>query len=168
MRRFERRGARVPYRPLTAPLPPPTALVLRRQRLVPLKQLRLPAPQRNLPPPNEYVLHRRRELERIPRPDHHVRHLPRLERAVAVADTEDLGGGERHRAGRLVPRHPVRHRVPGLLTQVARVVGVGLEQRDFHPPLRQHPAVLVPPPPPAVARDVFGPLHPHPPLRPPR
>src|SRR2546425_10683718 len=86
MRRFERRGARVPYRPPTAPLPPPTAsyrllppptaLVLGRQRLVPLKQLRLPAPQRNLLAPNEYVLHRRRELERIPRPHHHVRHLP--------------------------------------------------------------------------------------------
>src|SRR2546422_11319089 len=132
MRRFEkRRGARVPYRPLTAPLPPPTALVLRRQRLVPLKQLRLPAPQRDLPPPNEYVLHRRRELERIPRPDHHVRHLPRLERAVAVADTEDLGGGERHRAERLVPRHPGRHGVPGLLTPGPGRLGVGLEERGF-------------------------------------
>src|SRR3989441_11188302 len=160
MRRFERRGARVPYRHPTAPLPPPTAsyrllppptaLVLGRQRLVPLKQLRLPAAQRNLPSPNEYVLHRRRELERIARPHHHVRHLPRLERAVAVADAEDLGGGERHRAERLVPPHPVRHGVPGLLTQVARVVGVGLEHRDFHPPLRPPPRLLVPQPQPVV------------------
>src|SRR2546422_6928832 len=38
----------------------------------------LPALQRDLPPPNEHVLDPGREFEGISRPDHHVRHLPRL------------------------------------------------------------------------------------------
>src|SRR5438128_9109828 len=104
--------------PITAwyrPLPPITALVARRQFLIPLQQLRLPALQRDLLAPNQHALHTRRELERVSRPDDHVRHLSRLERAVAVRHSEDLRRLQRHGAQRLVPGHAVGDGVPRLL-----------------------------------------------------
>ena len=89
------------------------------------------------------MLDGRRELERIARPHDDVRHLARLQRAVAVRHSKGLGGRQRHRAQRLIPRHPVRHRVSRLLPQVPGVVRVGLQQDDFHPRARQHRGVLV-------------------------
>src|SRR5688572_3034358 len=47
----------------------------RRQLLVPLEQLRLPAREGDLLAPNQHMLHARRELERVSRPDDDIRHL---------------------------------------------------------------------------------------------
>src|SRR6266542_4473371 len=118
-------------------LPAITALVRRRKLLVPLEQFRLSARERDLLAPDHHVLHTRRELERVARPNDDVGYLPGLERAVAIRNPEDLGRRQGHRLQRLIPRHTVGDRVPGLLAQVARVVRIGLEQRDFHTGLEQ-------------------------------
>src|SRR5207247_194893 len=141
-----RRPPAAPLPPPCRPLPPSAALcrlVGRWQFLIPLQQLRLPALERDLLAPNQHVLHTRRELERVSRPDDHVRHLPRLERAVAVRHSEDLRRRQRHGAQRLVPGHAVGDGVPRLLAQVARLVRVGLEQRDLHAGLRHDPRVSI-------------------------
>src|SRR5881296_2389341 len=88
-------------------VPPITALVARGKFPVPLEQLRLPAGERDLLAPNEHVLHARRELERVSRPDHDIGHLAGLERAVAIRHTEDLRRSQGHGAQRLVPRHAI-------------------------------------------------------------
>src|SRR5436190_18522059 len=111
MRRFENGSGRVWF---TAPyrlLPPPTAsyppyrLVFRRQRPIPLQQLRLPAPQRDLSPTDIHVLNACREIEGVASPDDDVRDFPGLERSVPVSHPENLGRRERHRPERLIPRH---------------------------------------------------------------
>src|SRR5436309_14486120 len=113
-------------------VPPITALVARWKFPVPLEQLRLPALERARLAPNRHVLHARRELERVARPDDDIGHLPRLERPVAIRHAEDLRRRQGDGAERLVPRHAVGHGVPGLLAQVARLVRVGLEERNGH------------------------------------
>src|SRR2546426_10903582 len=100
-------------------LPPSSALVRRWQPLVPLEQFRLPALERDLLASNQHVLHARRELERVARPDDDIGHLPRLERAVAIRHAEDLRRRQRDGAERLAPRPAVGHGGPGLLAQVA-------------------------------------------------
>src|SRR5438093_13369912 len=77
--------------------------VARRQLLVPLEQLRLPALERDLLAANQHVLHARREFERVSRPDDEIAHLPRLERAVAIGHPEYLPWRRRHTAQRLLP-----------------------------------------------------------------
>src|SRR5947208_838173 len=132
-------------------LPP---LVVRRQFPVPLQQLRLPALQGNLLPADEHVLDSGRELERIARPHDDIGDFARLERAVAIGHAENLGRRQRHRAQRLLPAHAVRHRVSGLLAQIARVVRVGLHQSDLHAGLGEQRGVLVPHAERVVRRDV--------------
>src|SRR5204863_4590117 len=104
--RTSRRGGKGVY---TAPyrlLPP---LVFRRQRLVPLQQLRLPAPQPNVFAPYEYVLDPRREIEGITAPDDDVRDLPGVQGSVPIRHAKHLGGRQRHRPPRLLPPPPGRN-----------------------------------------------------------
>src|SRR6266852_8218160 len=75
--------------------------VFRRQRLVPLEQLRLPAPQRDLPAADEHVDGGGGELEGIAGPHHDIRHFTGLERPVAIGHAEHFSGRERHRPQRL-------------------------------------------------------------------
>ena len=102
-----------------------------------------------------------RELEGVAGPDHHVRHLADVERAVAVGHAEHFGGRQRHRAQCLVPRHAVGHGVAGLLAQVARVVGIGLEQGHLHAGSNERRRVLVAHAEGVVRRDVVEGLDEH-------
>src|SRR5262245_66100918 len=86
-------------------------LVLRRQRLVPLQQLRLPRLGRDLDALDERVLRRRGEVERVAAPDYDVRNLPGLEAPVARVYSQCAGGLQGDREQRVVPLHPVAHRV---------------------------------------------------------
>src|SRR4051794_29708406 len=71
----------VPLRPVSPPLV---------EMPVPVAQLGLAAHERPLHAADEDVLPPRQQLEGVAVPHHHVRHLPRLQRAVAVGHAPDL------------------------------------------------------------------------------
>src|SRR5262245_39535077 len=105
-------------------------LVLRRQRLVPLQQLRLPRLGRDLDALDERVLRRRGEVERIAAPDHDVRYLSSLEAAVARVHSHRTGGLQGDREQGVVPLHPVPHRVARREAEIAVVASIRLDQDD--------------------------------------
>ena len=90
---------------------------------------------------HEDVLDVRRELERIAAPHHDVGVLAGGERPDAVRDAEDRRRPERHRAQRVVVRHPERHGVARFVLDVARVerflvAAAGVpDERDFDAPV---------------------------------
>src|SRR5690242_20427883 len=114
----------MPFRYQTATIP--SARGVRSQFLqIPVAQLRLPRSHDLCVALYKDTVRKRCDLERIATPEHEIRGMPALERAVGRPDAENFGriAGERRKSG--VPRQAMRHGDARRLPQLADVVKIG-------------------------------------------